>query len=288
MRRFFTLLFLLLSFLSQAQNGGQYFENNVVKIQYVSKTSATVTFSVTSKQNCTANYKIDYGIVIDASIGALQTVEYTIPITSITFKARAEPQTACINQPDLGWVEVVVAAVLPVKLISFTGVQRDGNVTLKWEVVNETVSKFEIEKSIDGRNFTTISTLNKVAGYGNKEYNTTDQINSITYYRLKMYDDYNRPEYSKIVTFRGKSAYKFKLYGNPASDKIVFAINSSSSEMIKLNMVDFQGKTILSKISAITTGENVINIPFGNISKGVYHIIISTKSETFNERVVIL
>ena len=286
MRKLIFTLLMIISISAVSQNGGQYFENNVARIYFVSKTSTTATFRVISKQNCTAKYKVDYGPVVEISLAAFDSMEFSVPVSTAVFKTKAEASTACTNQPDLGWVEIIVLTVLPVKLISFKGVQNNDLVTLSCEFVNETVSKFDVEKSIDGRNFTTVATINKIAGYGSKDYHTTDHINSVTYYRLKMYDEYDRPEYSKIITFRGKSAYKFKLYGNPVTDKISFTINSSSSEKIKLNMMDMQGRIVLSRYINVMAGENIIDVPVSNISKGVYHIVVTTRSEIFNERVI--
>lgn len=287
------LAFLLLcSLASQSQNGGQFYENNVAKVQYISNDATTVKLLVISKQNCTADYKVDFGPVQTVSIAAYDTAEFIVPITSATFKAKAESQTTCTNQPDMGWVEIIISLVinpnvLPIKLISFTGVQKDNQVFLKWEVVNETVGKFEIEESKNGQVFNTLATINKLQGLGTKIYNSNTTLAGITYYRLKMFDENNHISYSKIITFRGTKAVKFKLYSNPVIDnKLVFALSGSKNEQVKISIINMRGQIMLNKIISISAGENLIDLPF-NSTKGLYQLIIKTNTETYNQKFIL-
>jgi len=292
MKKVTLLIAILVSFFANAQNGGQFFENNVAKIQFISNTTTTVTFMVISKQNCTAGYKVDYGTTETVTIPSLDTLVFVVPISTVTFKVKAESQSSCISQPDMGWVEMIVAnvinpQVLPVKLISFTGTQKNNLVSLKWEVVNETVGKFELQRSTDGRTFNSIATINKVPGLGSKSYNASDPISTITYYRLKMIDDVNHIDYSKIITFRGTSAYKFKILGNPsAGNQLSFSISSKESEQIKIAMFNTRGQLVMSKLTNISAGENIIDFPTPTNHRGFYRLVVTTKSDTFEESIV--
>lgn len=285
-----TFVLLLFSLFAKAQNGGQFFENNVAKVQYISNDATTVKLLVISKQNCTADYKVDFGPVQSVSIAAFDTMTFIVPITTATFKAKAESQTTCTNQPDMGWVEIIISTVvvtpqvLPVKLISFTGTQKDNAVSLKWEAANETVGKFEVEKSINGRTFNILTTIDKSA---NNFYTTTDQITGVTYYRLRMIDKNNLVGYSKVITFRGKNSYGFKLYGNPViGSSLTFSINSKKAESVKASVFDLQGRLIFSKTVSIVSGENIIDLPI-QAAKGIYHLVVKTELETFSKKFIL-
>jgi len=282
-------LFALLSLplLSIGQNGGQFEENNVAKVQF-GGSLITATFMVISKQNCTANYKVDYGTVEVVSIAAFDTAIFNVPLTTTTFKAKAESQTTCINQPDMGWVEIILDDLftLPVKLISFNGTQKEGRVVLTWEVMNETVSMFEVERSTDGRSFAAFEMVSKVPGFGSKGYSATDNLNGITYYRLKMWDDRLRSEYSRAIAFRGSLAYKFKMYSNPIADRILFSIVAAKDERIKVKLIDAQGRILLNTSVNVAVGENLVDVPIGSLLSGVYAVVIVTEGGVFTEKLV--
>lgn len=112
------LLFVLLmsvGLFCQAQNGGQKNENNVVLIKKYSSTATTVTVAVTNKQVCAADYQVDYpnsNQPYNINFGETKLITVTI-VGGAKFKVRA--LTACINQPDMGWVELDILQYLPVK-----------------------------------------------------------------------------------------------------------------------------------------------------------------------------
>ena len=79
---------------------------------------------------------------------------------------------------------------LPVKLASFQGNLNNNKVNLKWTIAeNEIAEKFEVEKSVDGENFTTAALVfssekNGMANYQYAEAMKTEKV----FYRLRMTD----------------------------------------------------------------------------------------------------
>lgn len=64
------------------------------------------------------------------------------------------------NQFPIAWTPPFVGAVLPVKLLQFTGAVTNGNVQLNWRVASNEASRyFELEKSESGAAFKTQTLL---------------------------------------------------------------------------------------------------------------------------------
>jgi hypothetical protein len=117
---------------------------------------------------------------------------------------------------------------LPIKLLNFQGNMNNNNVTLNWsDAENETVDKFEVERSFDGKNFTTQGEVFGTEKAGAESYVFHETVNNPVrvYYRLKMYDKAKTIDYSKILVFENKmnTNTEFKILSNPATDKLTFS-----------------------------------------------------------------
>jgi len=114
MKTFITALLMLFSLMAGAQNGGQFYENNVIRVEYVGYLNGNHTFKVHNKQNCEARIrtKADQDPAIDVQVPpnshVLVSVARPTP-ASILFRAKAE--TFCISNPDMGWLEINTALV---------------------------------------------------------------------------------------------------------------------------------------------------------------------------------
>lgn len=94
-----------------AQNGGQYPENNSVKLEWVG-----TSVKVTNKQSCDGQIRLTYASTsVDVSITANSSIIFMPPAAIATIKAKA--LTNC-GGTDFGQVELSLSA-MPVKFVSF-------------------------------------------------------------------------------------------------------------------------------------------------------------------------
>lgn len=105
------LLLLLFSIIGYSQNGGQFFENNVIIVKVIGYSNGEYIFSVINKQACAARIrtKTDQDPAVDVVVGAGDSVWITVPRpqgVEILFRAKAE--TFCISNPDMGWLEIKI------------------------------------------------------------------------------------------------------------------------------------------------------------------------------------
>ncbi len=180
---------------------------------------------------------------------------------------------------------------LPVSLLSFNAVCENTTTTLKWETATETNSDyFEIQKSTDGVNFTSIGA---VKGSGNssqiKHYTFADPNGSTlnAYYRLKQVDFNKQARYYNIIqatnncaTFTEENTYSF--YPNPSNGSQVYLkYNIAKDETTVVNFYDLLGKLISSQSVNLRSSNNQASISINDLAPAIYFIRVeSTQLKT--------
>jgi hypothetical protein len=102
-------------------------------------------------------------------------------------------------------------SILPVEFISFKGNLNNNKVFLQWVIdKNETADRFDVERSVDGINFTMAALVFTSEKTGSESYVFYEYLNNTNkiYYRLKMYDKSKAINYSKILVFQNTSNNK--------------------------------------------------------------------------------
>jgi len=165
---------LLCSLLGYSQNGGQFNENNVLKVDYVGYNNGNHIFKIINKINCVLGVKIDKnGVTSSQTMAGLQetVIVVTAPQTpQITIKAKRESGANCRQNPDNGWVELQSSIVLPIKFGGITAIKVSSNlIKLTFDVEEDHALKsYGIMVSPDGKNFKRVKVLfpNGIVPYG--------------------------------------------------------------------------------------------------------------------------
>ena len=171
---------------------------------------------------------------------------------------------------DIGAFEFTPPSSLPVTLIHFTGVLRNGIAELRWKTgIEENFSHFEIQQAVVVANeeqFKTIGTLN--AKGNNSAYTFyAPQTEPVAFYRLKMVDIDNRESYSKIIPLAGQADNSVQLYPNPAKDHITITVDRAGS----LSIYDAWGRHIRNEV--LRAGINRVDLR--GVKAGVYFGMIN-------------
>jgi len=166
------LIFVLIgSFLisaSMAQNGGQYPENNSLKLEYLGGGK----IKITNKQSCESIVAVnDSKTEANITIPGNSSYIYLLPsslISNIRFKAK---NTTNCGSSDYGYVELFLAS-LPLKFISFTTTHISNTEFLVNFEVGEiqNVKQFNIQASTNGINYRTVTILFPDDLQPNKKY----------------------------------------------------------------------------------------------------------------------
>jgi len=164
--------------------------------------------------------------------------------------------------------------ILPITLTSFTAAKVGTGVNLNWLVSAELNAKgYDVEHSVDGKNFTTITFL---AATGASAYNTVDANPTIgvNYYRLKMIDIDGKFKYSSVVpvNFNG-TAGKVSVWPNPVVNTTKVAGLTGTNTIA---VIDDSGRQVASYTSTSTTQ----NIQMGSFAAGVYALQVTAADGT--------
>ncbi len=173
---------------------------------------------------------------------------------------------------------------LPVKLLSFTGKESNKSAELGWDITQDSdPDYFEVQKSNDGNNFTSIATIQGSAGQqlaASVSYHYTDpaHLTGTTFYRLKMTDISGTVTYSKIVLISTAAVARneIKIFPTIVTDNKINLKAGSSLKQALIEIFDFSGKIILSQVLPPTAAGQTINMPVskGNLAKGLFLVRI--------------
>ena len=175
---------------------------------------------------------------------------------------------------------------LPVKLINFQGNKNENKVSLQWtDATNETADRFEIERSLNGTDFTTAGIIMTDDKPGAESYSFKETVNSDkVFYRLKMYDKSQAAEYSKTLVFQSKSAANanmIKVINNPVADKLTISFNSSVNQAVDIKVHDISGRTQMTKKMSVYAGSNLISLSLNsNFKTGVYIVEVNNGTDS--------
>jgi alpha-tubulin suppressor-like RCC1 family protein len=161
------------------------------------------------------------------------------------------------------------AVILPVKLTSFTAAKQANNSVLTWKIAQEeNIATYTIERSADGRSFTTVGS---VASLGNatiaRSYNFTDAapLKGANYYRLQMVEKDGKVNYSDIRLLNFGSQFVIALYPNPAKDK---ATITGVEAGMQIRLADAVGKMLQVQTATGTTESLLLS----GFAKGLYSV----------------
>ena len=172
---------------------------------------------------------------------------------------------------------------LPIKVEYFRGAKQNSSHVLDWKVVpvNTTSGTITLERSSDSRNFTGIYSITATALRMQQAftYTSTNPLNGINYYRLKLVDDNGVVTYSSIValTNASKGLEFINITPNPVTDG-KFKLNIASAEKVKMEIIitDVTGRIMVKQTSNLIAGFNAIDMNVNNLASGVYQVYGNT------------
>lgn len=199
------------------------------------------------------------------------------------------------NQRD-GWylddIKVHYLGVVPVELISFSGIQKENGVLLSWRTSTETNNKgFEIERKLPASE-NEWNKLSFIDGQGTTsettEYEYLDEINlpGIYNYRLKQIDFDGSFTYSNIVEIDFSTVLNYKLsqnYPNPFNPETTIKYSIPKKEFVSIKLYNSIGQEIAKLVNKEMNAGNhdlILNLTefSENLSSGVYYYTISAGS----------
>jgi hypothetical protein len=240
----------------------------------ITTTSPTLT-TVTSPTDLTGNGQ---SVALTGTAGySNASLRFGATITSIQVRITLDAigKTAIF----LDDVRIGSDGPLPVELTSFEATRQAGAVLLKWATASEKNNdRFDVQRSADGQQFSTISTLrgngttNKGSSYTSKD---TNPLSGVSYYRLQQVDQDGSVSYSPARVVNAVLAVAYpspthNLLNLPAS-----AVGSAYRVYNSLGQILLEGKVAT---------DGIVNVQ--SLVSGSYFLQIGTGKERSTQRFI--
>lgn len=178
---------------------------------------------------------------------------------------------------------VATGTPLAIKLDNITATNIGTLNRIDWNTQTEDIGdRFELERSSDGKEYTTISSV--LAKGKASQYSYVDEraYTGINYYRIKMLDASGATQYSKVVTATVKNTrFEVSAFPNPVSDKLTIRVSNGIQPNAQVVMMDIAGKVI----RRITISDVETSIDMQGMAKGVYLIKYTDDEHTKTMRI---
>ncbi len=174
------------------------------------------------------------------------------------------------------------AAVLPVKITSFSAAVQNGGTLLNWESATETnLALYTLQYSEDGSIFTDVNTVN--AKGSNATYSYIDNAirkAEINYYRLKLTDVNGRVSFSAILVVRDDKnlLHTISVSPNPFIKNLAISFTAATKQTVNFRLLNSEGKVIQSMRRQVVKGTNNFTMENNDASSGagnIYWVIAS-------------
>jgi hypothetical protein len=182
---------------------------------------------------------------------------------------------------------------LSTNLLSFSGrLNKDNSLNLYWSTDREMeILYFDIERSIDGVQFTKMTTLN---GYGDKSaevnmYSFLEQrIQQSSFYRIVMRNKDGKQIYSRTLQFIPVNVtLAINSVINPFKDNLQFEVVSDDTKRLSIDMIDMSGRVVRRMEELASRGINRYNIEStGSLAPGIYTLRVISDGFGIQKRVL--
>ncbi len=186
------------------------------------------------------------------------------------------------------WYSMLSLFPLPVELTEFTGSVQQGRARLEWTTTAETNSShFELERSLDGRNYTRIARLQAAGNsFSTRHYSFTDgeRLAENNYYRLKSVDRDDHYKYSSVVLLKVPNAEQdIIVMGNPFSQLLAVKFVKPVQQG-QLRLTDMLGRELIHY--TLHSGQQVVQmqVPPGALSRSVYILEVNADGQKYTRK----
>ncbi len=209
------------------------------------------------------------------------------------FQLNPAQLNAVLFQPFIN-LPIFNQAVLPVTLLSFKA-KWDGDTAAKitWEVDEESnIISYDIMRSEDGNNYTSVGTTNAINVNGRHEYTYTDVnlTKKVYYYKLRINELNTTPKFSEIAVIRKiaeQRSMQFKVLPNPFSGFFTISFESKVSGIVTARLIDTGGKEVWKNQTPAADTYNIYFTLNGKtIASGIYTLQLIVNNEEGTIKVV--
>lgn len=273
--------------------GGLYFYSSTHSHDGMDWNNAAYGYVITNNDmgGCICGSGSDYDLVMTHEITHSLAAGHIDPANGV---ANMNPSCcSAITTIDQQCLDYTYNLVLPVELVYFNGTAAEQQVRLNWQTKSEINNNyFQVERSVDGRNFASISQLQGAGTtYEQQDYSFIDgepQL-GINYYRLTQYDFDGHFEHSRIVAVRFElDQEQVSIFPNPVkghSFQLSFYSKEEKDYAVQIMAAD--GTIVEHTVRSANRGVSKYNFSTTSFPPGIYWIRVSSYGKSWVEKMVI-
>jgi hypothetical protein len=209
--------------------------------------------------------------------------------TTIPFNVSSDARSAAA---DRFRIVFNASAALPVNFTSVKAVQKNQQVDVEWTVATEAnISSYDIEKSVNGRDFSKAANVNARGSNSAATYNWID-INAAegnNFYRIRSISQNGERKYTSIVNVKiGKANGGIVAYPNPIKERTLsLQFNNQPQGTYTLRMFNNIGQQVFSKAVKHLGGSSSQTVQLSSsIARGIYQLQVTNGETTTNQKVI--
>ncbi len=180
--------------------------------------------------------------------------------------------------------------ILPVTIASVSASRKSDKIILSWKVENEiNISRYVIEKSADGQNFTEAGIQPVTGAHNNEnEYSWIDNsiFNGNNFYRVRIINADGKIQYSAVVKVSVDDLKSgIAVYPNPVKDhKVNIQFRNQEIGIYGIRLLNNAGQLLLQESVKVNSPDNTNSIITlkGNIPPAIYQMEITSPSGKHN------
>ena len=184
--------------------------------------------------------------------------------------------------------DITVSGILPVTLLNFDAQRRGAVNLLNWKTSQElNTSRFIIERSIDGQNF---SAIGQVAANGNSNternyvYVDPSPVKGNNFYRLRVVDIDNFYKFSVTRLVKNTGMSEIGIAPNPVQQQVNVRLDAEKNDKGLIIITDMIGRQVYNNTISVTEGRNSFVIEAGNLLPGSYILTVQLSNEKLQSR----
>lgn len=167
---------------------------------------------------------------------------------------------------------------------SLTASVINGSAVLSWSTATEVNQKsFGIEKSLDGKTFTALKTVNANNKPSSYSYTDPSTLNAVQYYRLKMIGTDGKFTYSGVASVTNKVSIRIGVSPNPVTNNATISHSLATAGSV-LKITSFTGKIVATY--PVQAGATQTSVDVAHLTSGTYIVSFVNGSSTTTAKFV--
>jgi len=226
----------------------------------------------------------------DSYLNSVQSLSLTDTNTIVFDVNAADAASSDVNRFRIVFSELIP---LPVKFTSITAKQTNSDIKIDWDVAEESgIQKYEIEKSIDGINFSKAGEVKARGNNSSESYHWLDvnptAVNN--YYRVRAIQADGKFFFSKVVSAKiAAGGTSIKVFPNPVKNQqINIQLNGMKKGKYTVVLFNSVGQQMTKYVIDHAGGSSHQTIPFSKkLLPGLYNLQIQNSNTRYDEKIFI-